>query len=316
MVAATIQRRFAVMGTTAHLLTVGGSVAALARAQRRLVDLERRWSRFLPRSELSQLNARPDRPVIVSGETFDLITAAVDAWYLTGGAFDPTVEATMRAAGYDRPLDAVTAAAAAGAIPVARQLPAPGAAGITLDPAVGAVTLPAGVRLDLGGIAKGAAADLVADQLLADGCDGVCVNLGGDLRVTGAPPRPEGWAVSLVSPGAPRPRTIGLVEGAVCTTTKAIRRWQTTIGPQHHLRHPESGAPLERGLQSVSVVGARGVQCEVLAKALFSAGPHRATQLAERFGVTGLVVTDAGDARALPGLAPFELAGGAAAAVG
>ncbi len=96
------------------------------------------------------------------------------------------------AAGYDRDfatLDAGPAAApdkpgAAGGHDAG---PAPGCRGIVIDPIVGAVTLPSGVELDLGGIGKGLAADLVVDELLAAGAAGACVNVGGDLRARRAP---------------------------------------------------------------------------------------------------------------------------------
>ena len=63
-----------------------------------------------------------------------------------------------------------------------------GATDIDVDPDDRIVTLPAGARFDPGGIGKGLAADLVADELRSFGAAGVCVNVGGDLRVAGAAP--------------------------------------------------------------------------------------------------------------------------------
>jgi len=95
------------MGTWAHVVIAGGGDRgqALDRARRRIDDLERRWSRFLPDSEVSRLNAGAGRPVLVSPETARLVARAVDAWRLTAGRFDPTVLPALVAAGYDRPAD-------------------------------------------------------------------------------------------------------------------------------------------------------------------------------------------------------------------
>lgn len=124
------------MGTSAHVVVVGGDEARLIdAARRRLDDLERRWSRFLPGSEVSRLNRRPERPVVVSPDTFMLLARSVDAWHATGGRFDPTVLPAMLAAGYDRDFAAVATAAA----PRRAPQPTPGCGAIRLDPAVHAV---------------------------------------------------------------------------------------------------------------------------------------------------------------------------------
>ena len=158
--------------------------------------MERRWSRFLPTSELSRLNAAAGKPVIVSADTFSVIKSAVDAWEQTDGCFDPTIHDALCAIGYDRTFAEVAPAPRPGdgAAP-------PGCADIELDPHLCAVRLPDGVRLDLGGIAKGAAADLVVSRLLDAGADGACVNIGGDIRVEGTAPTDAGWIIDIAFGG-------------------------------------------------------------------------------------------------------------------
>jgi len=154
------------MGTTARLVVTDGDEAVLDRAQARIDELESRWSRFRPDSELSRLNAAAGRTALVSRETYDLVQRAIDAWFLTEGRFDPTVLPALVANGYDRSFDRIAAPINASQ---ARPRPAPGCAEIRLGVAVTSVTLPPGVQLDLGGIGKGYAADLVFQELMQRG---------------------------------------------------------------------------------------------------------------------------------------------------
>lgn len=316
------ERRFTVMGTTAHAIVQhdggnpGATGALLDLAERRLQALNRRWSRFDPDSEVSQLNRSGGRPLVVSPDTFTLIATAIDAWHRTGGRFDPTVGGCLVAAGYDRSFEAITQPPSdRPPIP-----PAPTPTGIDLHDYAGSVTVPAGVSLDLGGLAKGYAADLVAAELLEAGAAGCCVNIGGDLRVAGTPPRAEGWRVSLPCPGAASDgdagtgRSVGLVDGAVCTSTTRLRRWQGSSGPEHHLRDPATGLAIDSGLTTVTVLAAKAVQAEVLTKAALAAGPERAPAVVTEAGATGLLVTDTGAVVELPGLAPFLAAAAAGTA--
>lgn len=307
--------RFRAMGTDVHVRVVGGPPELAVEAQRAVESREARWSRFLAHSELTILNnAGGGRPVIVSPDTFALVAAAVEACRLTAGAFDPTVLTSLVAAGYDRPHGQLTPPdpgadlgpmrAGAGGIP-----PAPGVEGVELHPAACAVVLPPGVGLDLGGIAKGATADVVSDELLAAGADGCCVNVGGDLRVRGTAPDGEGWVIGLECPGATGPAglRVRLADGAVCTSTVLARRWRGPRGgaTEHHLRHPHTGAALSTGLWSVTVVAASAMQAEVLTKAAFVAGVDGAAAVIGGHGATGVLVADGGGVVPLAGLDPF-----------
>ena len=92
--------RFAAMGTTVEVTVVGGAPSLLTIARGRIRDLELRWSRFLPDSEVSRLNAAGGAPVRVSPETVTLLTAARDAALLTDGRFDPLLLDAVEAIGY------------------------------------------------------------------------------------------------------------------------------------------------------------------------------------------------------------------------
>ena len=292
---------FPAMGTSATVCVVDGGAGSAADAAELVARCERRWSRFLPDSELSRLNAGAGGWVRLEAETYALVALAVEAWQATAGRFDPTVLRPLVAAGYDRSFPDVRPGA--GGDP----LPAPGCAGIELDPWLAAVRLPEGVQLDLGGIAKGHTADLVVDHLLAGGAAGALVDLGGDLRVEGTAPAPDGWTIAVEDPFRPG-RALGilrLARGAVATSTTLRRRWR---GPgdeaRHHLLDPATGLPTE-GLAAVTVLAGTAALAEVTAKAAMVAGPEQAATVIEAAGATGLLVLADGTPRPLPGLEAF-----------
>ena len=94
--------RFRAMGCDAHLIVVGGADGLIDGARARVEQLEQRWSRFLDTSEVNALNRRAGEFVIVSSDTVTLIERAIDAWRLSGGAFDPTMLGAVIRSGYDR----------------------------------------------------------------------------------------------------------------------------------------------------------------------------------------------------------------------
>lgn len=146
------------MGTTAHVLVVDGGASLVDQARQRIETLESKWSRFVGDSEVSRLNTGETFPV--SEETWMLIQCSIAGWERTAGRFDPTVRVDSS--------DRAPRAAA----------PSPGCHHILTDAATRAVQLPAGVRIDPGGIGKGLAADLITTELVRAGAAGVLVSLG------------------------------------------------------------------------------------------------------------------------------------------
>lgn len=272
-------------------------------AETKVRELENLWSRFLPTSEISCINNSPGQLTVVSPETFAVIKSAIDAWMQTDGLFDPTIEAAMMAAGYTKDYTELEKSVSVHPILGIQGSPTP--EGVVLDEAISAVCLPEGVTIDLGGIGKGAAADSVSAELLAAGVEGCIVNLGGDMKIAGSAPTKMGWPINLDYPGADQTQQIHVKRGAVCTSTKSKRVWPSSMGEQHHLRHPDDGSAAETGLQSVTVVCARAIQGEVLAKTAFLAGREQVGPIFKKHGVTGVMVHDDGTVEALEGFDSF-----------
>jgi thiamine biosynthesis lipoprotein len=144
----------------------------------------------------------------------------------------------------------------------------PGCASIELDAGLRAVRLPAGVGIDPGGIGKGLAADIVVGELLGAGAAGALVSLGGDVRVAGEPPDGDRWTLVVEHPvtGADL-LAVGLVDGAVATSSTLRRRWAVEGGTRHHVVEPTSGRSATGPLVAATAVAGEGWWAEALATA-------------------------------------------------
>jgi FAD:protein FMN transferase len=301
--AGVTELRGRVMGSDLHVLVVGGTAGHLEIARRRLEDLERRWSRFRPDSELSRLAHAGGAWTRVTPDTWSLLQAMLTAWEHTGGRCDASVRDAVVAAGYDRDFGAL---ATGPDIVEAESSPerVPGLGGVELDTLDRSVCVPAGIGLDPGALGKGLAADLVTEELLTAGALGALVNVGGDLRVTGEPPEGEGWAIELQLQWG-RPRRWVLAEGAIATSSSWRRRWLVADQIRHHLIDPSTGRPLADPPATVSVVAAQAWWAEAAATAIAVGGPTWAHGWAPDLGITGIIEDGAGRQHRLPGAARF-----------
>jgi thiamine biosynthesis lipoprotein len=329
------------MGTDAHVIVVGGPAGLADVARSRVDELDARWSRFRPDSELSQLNASAGTPFEVSPETLLLAELALEGWDLSGGAFDATMLGALIEAGYDRDFDELVVLPAEFAASVdrdsvdrdsvdrdsvdrdsvdrdsayrsGRYAPVPTAvpvfAGYDSPPVEihgGTVCLRDGVGIDSGGIGKGLAADLVVAELLARGAEGACVNLGGDLRVAGVSPEGDGWTIGIDHPWALAPLAlVGVAAGAVATSTTLRRRWLVGDEWRHHLIDPRSGLPSDSDLNHVTVIAGEGWVAEVLAKAVLLNGSEFAFNILGGTGAEALAVDEQGRITATDGFATY-----------
>ena len=280
------RRTFRAMGTDIELLVDAENAdAALDAAEQEFHRLETLLSRFINDSELSRLNR--DGSIDAGPDLLRVVTLALDARRYTGGRFDPTVHDAVVAAGYDRSFEHVPPDGERRAAP-----PAPGAGRVLVDGS--RIQLEAGVRLDLGGIGKGYAAERAAELLATAGpC---LVNAGGDVATRGG-----SWPVGVETGG--ELLTLELSGAALATSGRDRRHWRRNGRELHHLIDPLTGEPAESDVLRVTVVADDAVAAEVRAKSLFLAGARRATAEADAAGVPAVVITDDGRTLLAGGLA-------------
>lgn len=289
------RERFRSMNTDVEILVDSPRDAEvdelLGRARDEFERLEQTFSRFRPTSELSRLN-RVGR-IRPSPRMAEVVRLAITARTRTGGRFDPTVHDALVAAGYAGSFDELPSG------PVAAGAGAPCGGEVAIDPVTGEITLDEGVHLDLGGIAKGYAADRVRDIVAAAGpC---LVNAGGDIAVGEVPADGE-WGIG-VRRGDGSSITIGLVRGGLATSGRDRRRWQTEDGEAHHVIDPSTARPATTDLLRVTAIGHSCTEAEVLATSLFIAGRDAAISEADRQRIPCVLVDVTGGTTLAGGLA-------------
>ncbi len=293
------------IGTSVRLLVTDPSRLDAGRRllSAKLTALDLACSRFRPDSELARAEHAAGTAVPVSEVLADAVAVALHAAEITDGDLDPTVATAMVALGYDRDFQQVSQDGPPLRLTTSSR---PSWRQIRLDPGARLLTVPPGVRLDLGATAKARAADLAAARLAGLlGC-GVLVSLGGDLSVAGEPPG-GGWRVRVQDvtghPGDPPPgqsATIAIHAGGLATSGITARRWRRGGVTLHHILDPRSGLPVTPVWRTVSVAAGTSLQANIASTAAIIRG-DRAPAWLERLGLPARLVAAGGHVRTVAG---------------
>jgi thiamine biosynthesis lipoprotein len=238
-------------------------VEAAANAEDVVRDYERMFSRFQARSDLGQLNASTEKSVRVSAPLADILARALGYSRLTDGVFDPLILNDLEALGYDESFERLAAAQPGEARRLSSVMTA---LRFDVDVAGRTVTRPVGARIDLGGIAKGAAADAAAATLAS--FPGGLVDLGGDIRAFGQPADAPQWIVAVQDPGSDAGvlDTLLIGDGAVATSSIVKRRWVRNGENVHHITDPRTRRPARSGVLQCSALADSAEHAEIAAK--------------------------------------------------
>ncbi len=225
---------------------------------------------------LRTLNAGAGGPVAVSADCVAVLDTALDVWAETGGALDPALYPVIKAWGFttgeyrvpeQTELDALLAEKDTGAI--------------AID--CSTVTMPAGMELSLGAVAKGYAAQKAAEAMAAAGAEHAILSLGGNVQTLGET-RPDGkpWQVAVTDPSdtGAYVGTLSVGQTAV-VTSGGYQRYFDEDGKRYiHILDPATGRPADNDLLSVTVVTADGARADALSTALFVLGSEGALDYA------------------------------------
>ena len=282
------------MGTLVTITAVAptrkGADGAIDAGFAEIRRLEQLLSTWITDSELSRVNANAGRaPVRVSPDTLSLLQRSVEIARMTEGAFNIAIGPATEAWGFGK----------AERIPTDAELlalrPLTDLSQLTLDASTRMVFLGrAGMRLDVGGIGKGFAADRAADVMQRAGATGGVVALSGDIKAFGRMPDGKPFLLGIQHPrqaGALLAR-VALQDEAISTAGDYERFFDRDGVRYHHILDPRTLQPA-RGCQSVTVIAREGVMADGLDTGIFVMGADRGMDLIERLPDVEGVIVDA-----------------------
>ncbi|MCS6945262.1 MAG: FAD:protein FMN transferase [Sutterellaceae bacterium] len=290
-------REAAIMGTAIRVeLWSEDRAQAEAAIEAVLAEMRRidaAYSPFKPESELSRLNREAaQRAVPVSDEFFALLARALEFSERSQGAFDVTFAAVGALYDYRRgirPSEAQRTAA----------LQAVGYRHLQLDASTRSVRFArAGMRIDLGGFAKGYAVDRAAAIVARHGITHAMITAGGDSRIVGDR-RGRPWMIGVRDPRRPGEvvAVLPLADVAVSTSGDYERFFEADGRRYHHVLDPRTGESPAH-VRAVTVIADDGVTAEALGKCVFVMGAQKGLQFVASYPGADAVVVDANGALA------------------
>ncbi|MDG3003976.1 FAD:protein FMN transferase [Paludisphaera mucosa] len=270
------------MGSSFKILLYSTDETAARRASRaafdRIARLDAVLSDYDVDSELSRLSAASGGPPVAVGpELFDVLERS-RYWYdRTEGRLDPTIAPVgrlWRRARRERKLPEPDK--------LAEALPLVGMDKLVLDPAARTVRLTkSGMKLDVGGIAKGYASQAAIDVLRAQGIDRALVAGAGDIAVSGPPPDAPGWTIGVATlePSKTEPEIYLSLKAQAVSTSGDAERFVVIDGRRYsHIIDPKTGRAIE-DRASVTVVAPDGATADALETTAYMLGPEKGLAL-------------------------------------
>ncbi len=258
--------------------------------------LDSSMSTYQAGSELNALNnAAVGEAIVVSGELWQILLIAERLFQTTGGAFDPTVGPLVDLWGFG-PLDTHDV------IPSQLEISAlrsnVGFQHLKFLPSRQSVEKMAAIRIDLSAIAKGFAAERVAELLLELEVANFLVEVGGELRGAGLNQGGDPWRVAVEVPALARggiQRVIPVMDRGVATSGDYRNYFERDGVRYSHTIDPRTGRPIRHNLASVTVIRKDASEADALATAYMVLGADEALAMANRDNVATLLLVKNGD---------------------
>jgi FAD:protein FMN transferase len=265
--------------------------------------IDETMSTYKPTSEVSQVNAKAaDGPMKISKELFDLLTTAKEYSVITDGAFDITYASVGYMYDFRKHIHPDEAQ-------IDKALPAVNYRHVLLDPTNLTVQFSQkGVRIDLGGIAKGYSVDRGIDVLKSFGFTRAYVSAGGDSRIIGDR-FGKPWVVGVRDPRKGEGEVIAripLVNAAISTSGDYERFFEENGVRYHHIIDPHTGHSASK-VRSATVIGPYATRTDGLSKTAFVLGPEKAMEIYNRLDdIDAIIVKLDGTVIYSKGMAPAQ----------
>ena len=277
--------------------TVYGDAALLDEAETLIGSLEEQVSVTDEHSDIYAIDHTGSGSL--SGNAAELMEQALELCRRTGGALDISVYPIVRAWGFTTGSYQVPDEET-----IQSLLPLVDYTQIQYDAATGVVTLPEGMEIDLGSVAKGYAGQLAAQMLREHGVQSALLNLGGNVQTVGTKPDGSPWQIGIKDPQGEDAMMVLSVEDQAVVTSGGYERYFEQDGQTYwHIMDPSTGHPADSGLLSVTIVGKQGIICDGLSTSLFVMGLEKAADLWAQSGdFEAVFVTASGEVYITEGL--------------
>ncbi len=283
------------MGTLAEITVVTkdkeSAYGAIDFAFAEIKRIEQLMSRYDPESALSRLNQRAGEEFVETDkELLYLITKSIRLSKLSKGAFDVTVAPLIEAYGFDKTIEGNFVLPSREEI--GRGLNLVGSDKIIIDENNRVRFSLSGMKLDIGGIAKGYAVDRAIEILKQRGIDKALVNLGGNIFALGSP-RKGGWQIGMQHPEI-KDRIWAKIElnNKAVATSGNYERFFTAQGERYgHIISPKTGLPVGTVL-GATIIASSALEADGLSTAVFVLGAQEGMELIESIkGVEGVIIS-------------------------
>ena len=258
----------------------------------RLRQLDDNFSTTNPKSFVSAVNAAAGKhPVFVGKDVFTVLKKALEIAELTDGAFDPTIGPLVTLWGINTEHTHVPSQAE-----LSKVLALIDYKKIILNEHNTTAFLSSeNMALDLGGIAKGYAADELVKILRSHAVKRAIIDLGGNVYVFGKKIDGKPWNVGIKNPEAPSGEpllALRIPEKSVVTSGVYERFFEQNGIRYHHILSGKTGFPVQNGLRSVTVISASSMTADALSTGCFVLGKEKGLALAEWLGVDAIFIDD------------------------
>jgi len=282
------------MGTIVQLKAYGQDVESTVDDAFILIDqLEQKMSLNIEDSEINQINnSAGKRSVKVSQDTYLVVSKSLNYARLSQGYFDPTIGPIVKLWGIGSEKQHVPAKQK-----LTEKLKLVGYQQVKLEPKSQSIKLStAGMVLDVGGIAKGYAADKVIELLKNQGVKSAYISLGGNVSVLGSKPDGSAWKVGIQDPKAQsRGEVVGIlnVKNKTVVTSGNYERYFIEDGVRyHHILNPKTGYPARKGVISATIVAKSSFDADALSTATYILGVEQGLELVNNLaGVEAILIT-------------------------
>jgi len=242
-------------------------------------DIEDKMSISIENSEVIEINKNAGKSFVkVSPKTYYVIERGKYYSQLSNGKFDISIGSLVKLWGIGSKEAKVPTQ-----VEIDKELSKVGYTNILLNETEKSIMLAEeGMVIDLGGIAKGYAADVIGDYLKSKNIHNAIIDLGGNILALGGNGKTDSWNIGIQDPFQARNKHLGIIslkDKTIVTSGVYERNFTEKGKTYHHILDPFTGYPVENSLMSVSIIADKSIDADGLSTTIFALGLEKGSEL-------------------------------------